>query len=229
MSLIMVKPPFHSHFLSSTPPPTPPSTPPPPTSLNKHFTSFIPQSFKLKMGGEKDWTNKITEVFRIDRRLISQLPVHIFSEIKEWESKINLNYTYHAIKRMKEYIGRVSDRPWDDGKHYIEFYHQEGKYLENPINLQQHFCKSKIVEIGLNRFGKVCKVSYVLPLHEVVPLLYEKNSQSRCLFFCVCIDGYIKTINITPNEKKRRHYGGSIEYLNKDTFLSIVHGCSHSK
>ena len=214
MSLVLSKieshTPFSKRFVTSKPSPI----------------SYIPSSYILKMGGEKDWTNKISEVYRIDRRLLSKLPNHVFSEIKEWENKINLKYTAHAIKRMKEYVGKLSERPWDDGKHYIEFYNKEEKYLVNSKNLQNHFHQSKMVEIGLNRFGKVCKVSYILPLHEFVPLLYGDIQQSRYLFFCVCVDGYIKTINITPNEKKRGHYGGLVEYLNEYSFLSVIHGYS---
>ena len=194
--------------------------------------SSIPPDFYLKMGSPDDWKRKITEMYRIDRQLLSTLPSHIFTDIKKWEQEVNFSFTPHAMQRMKEYVWKQSLHPWDHDRHYIEFYPQEEQYLNNPRNLQAHFSQAKLVEVGLNSFGKVCKLSYVLKLHEVAPFLYDQNflhyigedEVSRILFFCVGLDGYLKTLNITPNEKKRKYYGGSVQYLDEKSFLSVVHG-----
>ena len=120
----------------------------------------------LCMGDDNDWTKGITEVTRLDRQLISKLPKTIFAKIEKWEQQLRLQYTKHALTRMSQYNNCISERPWDNGKHYVEFYPSECSYLKCPENLQRHLKYAKRVEIGLNKFGRVCKVSYVLYLHE---------------------------------------------------------------
>ncbi len=100
---------------------------------------------------------------------------------------------------MKNYVNCWAAKPWGN-LNYIEMYESEYNFLKNPKNLCKHLKDCKMVEIGLNEFGKVCKVSYIVYLDQVCPQLYLK-SESRCLFFCVGVDGFIKTINITPGNE----------------------------
>ncbi len=50
----------------------------------------------LRMGKEEDWKEGITEVYRLDRRAISELPLKAFEELNTWAYFVNLNYTKHA-------------------------------------------------------------------------------------------------------------------------------------
>jgi hypothetical protein len=202
----------------------------PQSSLLSHLPLTRSISFKspiiLSMGHPEDWKHGISEVSRINRKLMSELCPSTFVNVNAWQQNIRLSYTRHATKRMWDYVNKISDKPWDNGVRYIEFYPQEARYLENPNNLQQHFHKAQRVEIGLNKYGKVCKVSYALYLNEECPFLYtgngNGNEHKRCLFFCVGVDGGIKTMNICPEQKQRNVYGGRIEYLTLDSLHRII-------
>lgn len=175
--------------------------------------------FVLRMGGEKDWENGISEEYRLDRRVLNALPHSCFSELEIWEHFVDLKFTKHATQRLMSYVGKVSEKPWN-GEEYIELYSQEFDFLKKVSNMQSLLKHCKRVELGLNRFGKVCKVSYVLDLTEHCPQLYSNQGhESRWLFFCVGVDGSIKTINITPDEKKKEQYGGTIQYIGLNDLL----------
>lgn len=185
----------------------------------QNYGSTNLNDFVLRMGGEKDWKNGISEEFRIDRRVLNSLPLSCFSELEIWEQFVDLKLTKHATQRLTTYMGKVSDKPWN-GEEYIELYPQEFDFLKKVTNIQLLLKHAKRIELGLNRFGKVCKVSYVLDLMEHHPHLYSKQQhESRWLFFCVGVDGSIKTINITPEEKKKEQYGGMIEYIGLNDLL----------
>ena len=189
---------------------------------------------KFIMAGKDDWQYGLEESFRINRSVLTQLPEIMFNNIKQWEEHVQLKYTNHATNRMIQYTNRLSKQPWIDQQHYIEFYPQETRYFSNPQMLQQVFCKRKCVEIGLNKNGQVCKLSYILLLHQVCKKLYNSNnnnnnnnnnisdSLTRCLFFCVGVDGYIKTLNITPTEKNKPTYGGTVPYLNFNQTIHLL-------
>lgn len=176
------------------------------------------------MAGMNDWQYGLEELYRINRSILTQLPEITFNNIQKWEEHVQLKYTNHAINRMIQYTNRLSKQPWIDQQYYVEFYPQETQYFSNPQMLQQVFQKSKCVEIGLNKNSQVCKISYVLPLHQVCKKLYNNisNSLTRWLFFCVGVDGYIKTLNITPNEKNKLIYGGTVPYLNFNQTIQML-------
>ena len=180
----------------------------------------------LHMGGEKDWERGITETSRVDRQVLNHIPASMLSEIGIWERFLDLRYTRHAKRRLQLYVNQSSERPWEDGYHYTEMYSSEYMFLSNPAKLQPYLPHAKKVEMGLNPKGQVCKVSYVLDLTTHCPHLYSKFTRppaSRWLFFCVGVDGFIKTINITPGEKHRKCYGGDIEYLNYEKLIQCVY------
>lgn len=188
-------------------------------------SSSIPSTFVLRMGGEKDWEVGIMEILRIDRGLLALLPATAFSEVEIWERFLDLNYTRHAQRRLETYVDQWSDRPWIDGEHYMEMYASEYEFLKNPSKLEPLLPYAKRVEIGINKNGKVCKISYVLDLTTHCPHLYKKmpqNGKSRWLFICVGVDGFIKTINITPGEKERTSYGGHVKYMDFHGLMQTV-------
>lgn len=186
----------------------------------RNQASLRVEDFVFRMGGERDWEQGISEDFRIDRRVLNSLPSSCFSELEIWERFVDLRFTKHAMQRIIKYVGKISEKPWN-GEDYIELYPQEFDFLRKVTNMQALLEHSKRVELGLNRFGKVCKVSYVLDLKTYSPHLYSNQAcGSRWLFFCVGIDGSIKTINITPEEKKKDLYGGRIRYIGLDELLT---------
>lgn len=193
----------------------------------------------LKMGNGDDWKFNITEESRIDRQVLSELPPNTFHYIDQWRKGINLFYTCHAKERMKQYINKCSDGNYDGG--YIELYESEAKFLKNPKHLVNHLKNAECVEIGLNKYGKVCKVSFVLDLVEHFPFLYSDRDvtdsmddvierfnkftvkdKSRFLFLCVGVDGGIKTVNITPRRKIKESYGGVVKYLTLNEVIQII-------
>ena len=194
-------------------------------SNQSEVLSCIPSDFVLRMGGEKDWEVGITEIIRIDRGLLALLPSTAFTEVEIWERFLDLNYTRHAQRRLESYVDQWSDRPWFDGEHYVEMYTSEYEFLKKPSNLEPLLPHAKRVEIGINKYGKVCKISYVLDLSAHCPQIYKKmppNTKSRWLFICVGVDGFIKTINITPGEKERSSYGGHVKYMDFHGLMQTV-------
>lgn len=179
----------------------------------------------LHMGGENDWEQGITETSRADRNVINGIPTSMLSEIEIWERFLDLQYTRHAKKRLQSYLNQKSERPWEDGHYYIEMYPSEYIFLDDPSKLQPYLKNAKRIEMGFNPKGQVCKVSYVLDLTTHCAHLYSNFSKppTRWLFFCVGVDGFIKTINITPGEKYREYYGGDIEYVNYEKLLQCVY------
>lgn len=198
---------------------------------NENVVPYVPlpptktQIFSLKFARDDDYKYGLSETMRIHRFVLDELPSPITNEVKKWEQTVRLNYTKHATDRMHQYVDRVSDRPWIDGKRYTEMFYEEFEYLQNPTRLQKHLSQSKIVELGLNNRFDICKVSFVLHLDKVCPYLYDKYNEyeSRCLFFCVSPGGYLKTINICPGEKLYPSYGGKVKYLDLETVMKIVY------
>jgi hypothetical protein len=177
------------------------------------------------MADENDWAKGIVEEYRMDRRIlnfISHDSALYFSELEVWERFVDLKFTKHAMQRLTSYVGKISEKPWE-GKEYIEVYPQEFEYLKKLTNIQSLFQYAKRVELGLTRYGKVCKVSYVLDLTVHCPQLYSnRNDEKRWLFLCIGVDGSIKTMNITPEEKRKDVYGGKIEYITMEDVYQWV-------
>jgi hypothetical protein len=169
-------------------------------SPSKGDTNLIPS---LKFARDDDYKRGLTECKRLYRELIHKIPPQSADIIKSWKRQVRLNYTKHAVQRMREYTNQLSRRPWRDGKHYTEMTEAEYAYLKDARNLQRHMDSVKVVELGLNENHHICKVSFVLYLHVVCPALYMQGQQgsTRCLFFCVSPGGCVKTLNICPGEK----------------------------
>lgn len=170
----------------------------------------------LKLGGAWDWKRRVYEVVRIGRNIMSTLPACAFRDIERWERTVHIDITNHARARMHEYINKPS-------KHndYIEMYESEYDYLINPKNIESLLRVSKRVEIGFDSFARVCKIGYTVALDRYCPFLYSTQEQ-RCLFICLGIDGYVRTLNITPREKTRQLLGGKNGYLNHDELRKFI-------
>ena len=163
-------------------------------------TAFVSS---LKFARDQDHKRGLTECLRLHRDLIHKMPAQVVDMIKLWKRRVRLNYSKHALQRMQEYTNKQSKWTWNDGKHYIEMTEEEFAYLKDARNLERLLESSKVVELGLNENHHICKVSFVVYLHLLCPSLYgEKNTMTRCLFFCVSPGGVVKTLNICPGEKK---------------------------
>lgn len=149
----------------------------------------------------------LVETARVDQTVLVQLPSSTMDHIKHWRAKVCLNYTKHAVDRMRQYLNCPSIKPYN-GQRYIEMTTPEFYFLSDSRNLQRYFHQATLVEIGLNKRHQVCKLSFVLPLH-----LTSLERNTRVLFFCVTTSGFIITLNICPELKQRRKYHSPVPYL----------------
>ena len=83
---------------------------------------------------------------------------------------------------------------------HVEVTPEEFDFI-NTVSLETfiHNWEAKLVEIGFNKYGEICKAAYVLHL-----------PSKRVLFFCVGMDNGLKTLYVTPEFKHRDSYHGSI-------------------
>ena len=166
---------------------------------------FIGQVTKIDHQDLK-YQEKTTEVFRIDYSLITKLPKCCFESINEWQKKLQIKPTKHWIKdRLQQYVDKPSKN-----KKYIEITKKEYEWLLQ-VSLKKFIesGQSQLVEIGWNKYNEICKVAYVL---EITNLLLSPITTPRFLFFCLGIDGGLKTAYITPFFKYKKKYRGSVEY-----------------
>lgn len=182
---------------------------------------FIGQVTKINHQ-DSQYLEKTTEVFRIDYSLISKLSECCFDTINEWQKQLQIKSTKHWIRdRLQQYI----DKPSKNGK-YIEITKKEYEWL-SQVSLKKfiHTGETKLVEIGWNKYNEICKVAYVLKIPNIgttssstsptspsSPSSSTTSTTSRFLFFCLGIDGGLKTAYITPYFKYKKKYGGTVEY-----------------
>ena len=175
---------------------------------------FIGQVTKINHQDLK-YHEKTTEVFRIDYSLITRLPKCCFDTINEWQKQIEIKPTKHWIKdRLQSYVDKPSKN-----KKYIEITKKEYEWLLQ-VSLKKFIQsgQSQLVEIGWNKYNEICKVAYVLEITNLLsttpsaPILSSAPPSPRFLFFCLGIDGGLKTAYITPFFKYKKNYKGTVEY-----------------
>ena len=188
---------------------------------------------------DDNYAEKTTEIIRADHSTLSTVPVCYFERLKTWEKSIHLHFTNHLLQRLKSYV----NKPSQCGR-YIECLPEEFKWM-SEVKLEKYiFLKpkgneysSKVVELGWNDCGEICKVSYSF---KIPSCIYKKKyiynllklpdsslktgsgDPERWLFLCVGIDGGIKTAYITNGYKYRKSYEGKILYVNKDVITSSL-------
>jgi hypothetical protein len=166
-----------------------------------------------------------TEVYRADFHTIKDIPLDYFTDVITWQNNVNIRKTHHWVKeRLEPYVNQ-----WSKNQTYIEIFPCEYKWLQticfNDLlrSSNDHKC-CQLVELGWNKFGKICKLSYVIQIPAEV---YETNETNenitqtpRWLFLCLGADAGIKTGYITPGFKYRKNYQGSVPYLTCNLILA---------
>lgn len=152
---------------------------------------------------KKDYQELTTEVVRIDFREISKMSVEQLKPIRDWLEKIEIKKTDHYVReRLKEYVNKQSR-----DKKYIELTEEEYDWLLT-VDIKQYCINNdaKLIEIGWNSSGLICKVAYVLRIPDSV----YKEKKDRYGFFCFGMDGGLKTAYLTPYFKFRSSYKGCV-------------------
>ena len=185
-------------------------------------------------------------------------------QVREWsETPRRLLLSQHVKKfRMRPWLQEQSQGkcwiPAAELNHELDDDDADGCVLPYPKILQCEYnflmyhssALSKLlldarpVELGFNESGQVCKLAYLLPLHELVPHIYDETSTPRrasttsevpllfagdlpkmvargkipprYLFVCVGQTGIIKTLYFKPTRIKRDVWNSkhNIEYKN---------------
>ncbi len=166
--------------------------------------------------GSRDWQAQTTERYRIDEHVIDQLTTNpdsvatteacktLLTRCNYWikntlfnpKSDAPLRITKHLLERANDYNGKLSRC-----KTFIELHENERKLIESLPNI---LCKSsvyKIVEIGLNAQGNICKIALLFPFNQWIA-----EEKERKLFLLVGCDGGLKTFYVVPNQKWRKTY-----------------------
>lgn len=169
---------------------------------NPHAFKVVHLSHHLST---EEYIHKTQEVVRVDCQTIKEFPLHKWSELALWRDKVSLHHTKHLLMdRLRPYINRPSMRGT-----YCELTGQEFNwifYSDCTKWLTTTGCR--LVEVGWNQDDEICKVAYV---KEIPPLVHQLPG-SRFLFFCVGMDGGVKTAYVTPYLKYKDHYHGPVPY-----------------
>lgn len=173
---------------------------------------------------DPNWLLLTTERFRIDEHVLDELVSHdkagkgknqistLLTRCDKWirqvlfnrRSNAPLRVTNHLLERAREYENKTSRCGT-----YIELYANERQIvenLENSISFDLHTqpIKYKIVEIGLNKYGNVCKLALLLPFAQW--FVDDEKEKERKLFLLVGCDGGLKTFYAVDGWKWRDSY-----------------------
>lgn len=163
---------------------------------------------------DRDWTRLTTERYRIDERTVDVIGSSctedcatvntLLPRVREWintvlcntRSRAPLRITKHLLERAKQYEGAPSRCGT-----YVELHGDERKLIEELTQTVKPSSKYKIVELGLNEDGNVCKIALLLPFDQ-----WLHNGTERKLFLLIGCDGGLKTFYAVPNFKHRKQY-----------------------
>jgi len=134
-----------------------------------------------------EYRRATAEVFRIDAAVLRQIgdPAKL-SALAQWQQTIHVRFTEHAQRRCREY-------GWGNDPELTPSEEQEVKALDAAL----HSRRVTLVELGFNAATEICKAAYVLRL-----------ASQRHLFFCLGMDGGLKTFYVTQAYKHRPQYRG---------------------
>lgn len=165
-----------------------------------------------------NWHVVTTERFRIDMHTLRMLDtlarvpgLHLPQQLtsletrsRRWiednllnrQSNARLRLTRHLRERLLTYRDRVAR----NGQ-FIELYDDEVQLALHLPDRMKRDCHYELVEIGLNRYGNVCKLGLILPLRPFLP-----QSEHRKLFLLVGCDGGLKSLYTVQGCKYRTRY-----------------------
>jgi len=138
---------------------------------------------------------------------------------REWMGRGGFEWSRrHILSRVVEYHLRKSRPEKSTGRTYLEVTTPEKEILGSAeaggcfFNEAMESGDFKVVEVGYNSRGEVCKVGVVLmsPIYQERCLERSRCShggfEKRILFACVGTDRGVKTFYITPGYKHRAAY-----------------------
>lgn len=140
---------------------------------------------------------KTQEKYRMDQHFIFRNPLMVQS-IQKWMNQVikmrKLRPTRHYQERVREYENKMSR----NGK-YIELFSKE-KEIVLSLHLRDFYFE--IVEIGLNRYKRCCKIGILVPMNQFC----FANEKTRNMFITVGADAGLKTFYMVENTKNRSNY-----------------------
>ena len=150
------------------------------------------------------YQTKTKEIYRIDYKTLTLIHPHKFVKFNQWEHSLKIQKTHHVIEeRLKLYV----NKPINDT---VEITPEEYEFLNaTPLETFVHNWDAKLVELGFNIFGEICKAAYTMYL-----------PSGRVLFFCVGMDHGLKTLYVTPQFKHRDSYRGC-HYLSAEEAIKL--------
>lgn len=145
------------------------------------------------------------EVCRVDYLTLQHIHPHKLFEFDKWEKTLCVRNTFHvAEERLKPYVDKISRC----GRYKELMQEEYDQIIDTKLEDQITNRVAKLVELGFNQMGEICKAAYV----------YQLQSR-RMLFFCLGMDHGLKTLYVTPQFKHREHYQG-LHYLTLEEAMS---------
>lgn len=175
---------------------------------------------------DPNWLLLTTERFRIDEHVLDALSssqavkekgkdivATLLTRCDTWirqvlfnrRSAAPLRVTNHLLERAREYEGKLSRCGT-----FIELYANERHVIEtlensvSPGTALKRELQYKIVEIGLNKYGNVCKLALLLPFAQWFG--DDEREKNRKLFLLIGCDGGLKTFYAVDGLKWRDNY-----------------------
>ncbi len=160
----------------------------------------------VKLNGKDDKFYKIKtqEMYRINYQTLKLIDSYKFIEFNKWEEKLSIHKTHHVIEdRLKPYVNKPVGKT-------VEITPEEYKFISTTkLEKFVHNREAKLVELGFNKFGEICKAAFTMYL-----------PSGRVLFFCVGMDNGLKTLYVTPTFKHRDSYQGC-QYLSVEESIYL--------
>lgn len=188
---------------------------------------LLVESFRRRENVE--WQTQTTERYRIDMHTLQMLKQFrsvvglylprqlmtldtrcrswIANELLNKQSAARLRLTSHLKKRLLAYRNQ-----WSRSGTFIQLYSDEAQLALKLPQLISPTWRYQLVEIGLNRYGNVCKMGLLLPLDQ-----FLAQAGNRKLFLLVGCDGGLKSLYTVQGEKHRARYRV------KDTNIAPLH------
>lgn len=164
---------------------------------------------------DRNWSYLTTERYRIDEHTLDVITAQsctdesgpldtLLPRVRAWigdvlcnrRSDAPLRITKHLLERAQQYENARSRC----GR-YVELLPEEHAIIERLTDALTSSSDYKIVEIGLNGRGNICKIALLLPFDQ-----WLQNGTQRKLFLLIGCDGGLKTFYAVPDFKYRRQY-----------------------
>lgn len=191
---------------------------------------MLPLAVRSIARSDPNWRSLTTEVYRVDEKTLDRtrdctlqafsLVYTLLQRVYTWIANVLCNRRCYArLKLTKHLMQRTAnyENVKSRCKTYVELFPEERAIIESIVDKFVPSTSCKIVELGLNSLGNVCKIALLIPLDQ-----WLNNGTKRKLFMVIGCDGGIKTFYVVPDLKIRDRYQAQdqIKYLSLSELIS---------